>query len=182
MHSSKQSDFERDYEGKNKHGRKCFQREQKYARKCFRSKKKHARAVISSAQWPRGKKKHARALSSLQKASSSSDFERPAAKKQARAVISSAQWLRSTLEQWFRALNRKSCACAVFSNAVEAVWPHPTPTGTENLLINIYIYIYIYTCIYRNDYHKSCRDPQITRLQSKYGNVGNRESEKVRSM
>ena len=39
---------------------------------------------------------------------------------------------------------RKYCACAVFSSAVEAVWPHPTPSRAENLLINIYIYIYIY--------------------------------------
>ena len=75
MHSSKQSNFERDIEGKTSLVESVFEGK-KHARKWFRRKKeacasshfersvasKHARAVISSAQWPRRKKKHARAL------------------------------------------------------------------------------------------------------------------------
>ena len=91
-HSWKQSDFERDFEGKTS----MVERTKKHARKCFRRKKKYARAVISSAQWPRRKKKHARALIS------SAQWPRRN-KKHAREVISNAQRLagatKSKLEQ-----------------------------------------------------------------------------------
>ena len=97
MHSSKQSDFERDSEGQTSMVESAFEDKKKHARKCFRRKNeacsssdfersvasKHARAMISSAQWPRRKKKYARAL------------------------ISRAQWpsgaTKSKLDQRFRA-------------------------------------------------------------------------------
>ena len=144
MHSSKQSDFERDVEGKqtrrkNKHARKCFRRKEGAC-----SSNDLERSVASSMleQWFRAlsglERKRSmlehwfRALSGVracsnsafersvaaqtpQKASSSSDFERPVATVQARAVISRAQWLRSTLEQWFRAqYSKKQSLCRVF--------------------------------------------------------------------
>ena len=86
--------FRKGCRSQNKHGRKCFRRKKKQARTCFRSKKE---------------------------ACSSSDFERSVASKHFRAENSSAQRLRSTFEQRFRALSRRSCACAVFSSAVKLV-------------------------------------------------------------
>ena len=101
-HSSNQSDFERDFEGKTSMTESACEAQrsilesasegqQSMLEQCFRAlsglearsssdlecsvARKHVRAVISNAQWPRRKKKHAR------------------------AVISSAQWLRSTFEQ-----------------------------------------------------------------------------------
>jgi len=76
MHSSKQSDFERDFEVETSMVESAFEGKRKaYSRMLSKEKEacpssafersvasKHARAVISSAQWPRRKKKHARAL------------------------------------------------------------------------------------------------------------------------
>ena len=76
--------------------RKEIRRKKKHCRKCFRRKKKHARAVIPSV--------------SGFKACSSSDFERSVEKA---APVRCFRVLS-------RQLSRKSCACAVFSSAVEA--------------------------------------------------------------
>ena len=88
--------FRKEIRRKKKHYRKCFRRKKKHCRKCFRRKKKHARAVIPSV--------------SGFKACSSSDFERSVEKA---APVRCFRVLS-------RQLSRKSCACAVFSSAVEA--------------------------------------------------------------
>ena len=112
-HSSKQSDFKRDFEGKTSMIESALEGKRSMLEQCFR------------------------ALSGF-KARSSTDFERSVAfrrsKKQARAVIWSAQRPKSKLEQLFRAPSgygarlssdpertlRKKRACAMFSNAFES--------------------------------------------------------------
>ena len=112
--SKAQFEAERFWNGirrKSKHDRKCFEGKRSMLESASEGTKKHARAVLSSAQWPQstleqwfralsgleGKRSMLehwfRALSrlqTLQKASSSSDFERPVATEHARAVTSSA--------------------------------------------------------------------------------------------
>ena len=126
---------------KQKYARKCFRRKEEACSSSDLERSvtsEHARAMISSAQWPRTKKKHARALilsaqslsdapksklehwfraPSVQKASSSSDFERPVATEHVRAVISSAQSKKLRLCSVFEGAGRTSRACAVFSKA-----------------------------------------------------------------
>ena len=54
MHSSKQSDFEREFEGKTSMIESAFERKRSMTESAFERSvaSKHARAVISSAQWP----------------------------------------------------------------------------------------------------------------------------------
>ena len=84
IHSSKQSDFERDVEGKSSIVESAFEGKRSMLESAFEGR----RSMLEQCF---------RALSGL-KACSSSDFERSVASQQARAVISSAQWLRSACE------------------------------------------------------------------------------------
>ncbi len=102
-HSSKQSDFERNFEGKRSIVESGFE-------------------VISSAQ---SKKLR---LCGVFECCRGSSVEKAAPVRCFRVLS--------------RQLSRKSCACAVFSSAVKAVWTHPVPTRAENLLYNIY-YAYL---------------------------------------
>jgi len=84
-------------------------------------KKKYDRALISIAQLPSGapksKLEQCLAAPNCQKASSSSDFERP-------------NGYGARLSSDFARIMRKHCAFAVFSNAVGTVWKQSTSNSS----------------------------------------------------
>jgi hypothetical protein len=128
MHSPKQSDFEMNFEEKRSIAKSDFEGKRSMLESAFEGKRSMLEQwfrALSGLKACSSNDFECSVASKEKEACSSSDFERSVAcrryKKQARAVISSAQWLRSTFEQWFRALSRRSCACAVFSSAVKLV-------------------------------------------------------------
>ena len=113
MHSSNQSDFERDFEGKTSRVESVFEEKRSMLESAFEGKRSMLEQLFRTLSGIKACSSSAfeRSVASKEKeASSSTDFERSVAskhaqrllrrsKKQARAVISSAQWRRSTLEQ-----------------------------------------------------------------------------------
>ena len=91
-HSSKQSDFENDFEGKTSMVESAFEGKRSMLESAFEGKRSMLELCF-------------RALSGLE-ARSSSDFERPVATEHVRAVVSSAQ-------------SKKQRLCSVFEGAAE---------------------------------------------------------------